>query len=313
MSPVIETEQEIVIAHGDFRLRVSSLGASLRGLWRIVNGAEIPVVTGYSGKDNKVGGQGDVLIPFPGRVKDGQYTFAGTTYQMPRNDKDGPNAIHGFLRSVLWQVVEETNDSVTFSTDYQPEAGLYPSALQATITYTLSDAGMECRFVIENTGDKSAPVGVGFHPYFTVSEGLIDTDTLHVPMQSILEFNTGLIPTGQVLPVDQTSFDFRTPRSIGTTKFNTCYSNPIPDPDGLTRIRLSSPTQDRVITVWMDETFPYVVLFSGDPLGEPHKRRSLAIEPMTCGSDAFNHPDWGLATLAPGETFTGTWGVSLSE
>jgi aldose 1-epimerase len=62
--------------------------------------------------------------------------------------------------------------------------------------------------------------------------------------------------------------------------------------------------------VWMDEAFEYVVLYSGDPLPESHRRRALAIEPMTCGSDAFNHPSWGLVSLAPGGTLTGAWGVS---
>ena len=58
-------------------------------------------------RKSKVGGQGDVLIPFPGRVRDGRYTFEGQTYQMPINDKDGPNAIHGFVRLIPWEVAEQ--------------------------------------------------------------------------------------------------------------------------------------------------------------------------------------------------------------
>jgi aldose 1-epimerase len=60
----------------------------------------------------------------------------------------------------------------------------------------------------------------------------------------------------------------------------------------------------------MDASFGYVVLYSGDPLPETHRRRSLAIEPMTCGTDAFNHPEWGLVTLSPGAIFKGAWGVT---
>jgi aldose 1-epimerase len=66
------------------------------------------------------------------------------------------------------------------------------------------------------------------------------------------------------------------------------------------------------LTIWLDASFSYVVLYSGDPLPDDHRRKSLAIEPMTCGSDAFNHPAWGLMTLAPAQTLTATWGVTVS-
>ncbi|MBC8137519.1 MAG: hypothetical protein H8F28_16680 [Fibrella sp.] len=304
-------DPEILFAYDDLRLRVSPFGASLRGLWRELDGAVAPIITGYSGRSNKAGGQGDVLIPFPGRVKDGQYTFDGHTYQMPRNDKDGPNAIHGFVRSQLWHVAEHRKNRITFVVDYAPDTKAYPAALQATVTYVLDESGMTCRFSVKNTGYKAAPVGVGFHPYFAVSDGLIDADTLHLPMQSVLEFGDALIPTGRVLSVENTAFDFTAPRVIGETKFNTCYADPVRDADGRTHIRFSSPETNRSITVWMDDSFGFLVLYSGDPLPESHRRRSLAIEPMTCGSDAFNHPEWGLVALPPGETFSGAWGVTV--
>src|ERR1700694_1587057 len=103
---------EITLADGDLRagdvkMKVSPYGASLRGLWReLPNGARQEIVTSYTGAHGKVGGQGDGLIPFPGRVREGRYTFAGKTYQMERNDKEGPNAIHGFLRQVPWEITE---------------------------------------------------------------------------------------------------------------------------------------------------------------------------------------------------------------
>lgn len=305
------TEAEIVFAHEELRLRVSPHGASLRGLWREQSGIVEPIITAYSGGANKVGGQGDVLIPFPGRVKDGQYTFEGHTYQMPYNDKDGPNAIHGFVRSQLWHVAEHRKNRVTFVVDYAPDTTAYPAALQASVTYSLDESGMTCRFSVKNMGYKAAPVGVGFHPYFTVSDGLIDADTLHLPMQSVLEFGDALIPTGRVLPVDDSPLDFTSPRAIAGTQLNTCYGDPIRDAEGKTHIQLSSPEMNRSTTVWMDDSFGFVVLYSGDPLPESHRRRALAIEPMTCGSDAFNHPEWGLVALPAGETFSGAWGVTV--
>ena len=306
-------DEEITLASGDLRLRVSPFGASLRGLWRETEGGQKQeIITGYTGAKGKVGGQGDVLIPFPGRVRDGRYTFDGNTYEMARNDKDGPNAIHGFLRLVAWETPAQTGNWVRFAASLDPAAHPgYPFGLRATVLYMLDQNRFSCRYTLENTGEQAAPVAIGFHPYFTVGGESINADTLHLPFQSTLEM-ANLLPTGQVVPVEGTSFDFQQPHSIGDTVFNTCFLNPIRDTDGLLRIRLADASDGNALTVWMDDTFNYVVLYSGDPLPEPHRRRSLAIEPMTCASDAFNHPEWGLVRLAPGQTFAGAWGVTAN-
>jgi aldose 1-epimerase len=303
---------EITLQRNDLRLRVSPFGASLRGFWReSADGQAQEIVTTYTGAKGKVGGQGDVLIPFPGRIRDGRYTFGGQTYQMPLNDKEGPNAIHGFLRLVPWEIIERDDSSVTFSAVLAPDTQPgYPFGLRATVRYSLNDDGFACRFTIENTGDRPAPVGAGFHPYFAVGTQLIDDALLHVPMVSTLEFDDGLLPTGRVLSVEGTPLDFREARPIGTTRINTCYLNPVRDADGQLCIRMVNPASGNALTVWMDPAFDYVVLYSGDPLPDAHRRRSLAIEPMTCGSDAFNYPEWGLVVLAPGQIFQGAWGVT---
>ena len=310
MQPTPDTE--ITLTRDARQLVVSPYGASLRGLYEVsANGARAEIIAGYSGAHGKVGGQGDVLIPFPGRVAAGRYSFDGQTYQMEINDKEGPNAIHGFLRQTLWETEQPAPDEVTFTTNLAPDAHVgYRFALGVRVTYHLTETGMACAFVIENTGDKPAPVAAGFHPYFTVGSALIDSATLEVPFEATLEYRD-LIPTGKVLPVGGTDLDFRAPRMISDVQFNTCYLQPHRDQDGFVRIRLSDPATGKSLTVWLDKTFDYAVLYSGDPLPEPHRRRALAIEPMTCGSDAFNHPAWGLAALAPGETLSGIWGVTL--
>lgn len=311
MSDNVE-DVEITLAAGDLRLKVAPFGASLRGMWReLPDGSRQEIITGYTGAKGKVGGQGDVLIPFPGRVRDGRYTCKGQTYQMPLNDKDGPNAIHGFLRLTDWRIEKQFDKSVTFAVNLDAAAHPgYPFSLAVALSYSLLESGLMCHFEIKNTGQQAAPVAAGFHPYFTVGSEQIDLDTLQVPMQSTLEM-VNLLPTGTVLPVDNTPFDFRKSRSIGDTAFNTCYLNPIRDDDGLVRLHLKNADGQRGLTLWMDYAFNYVVLYSGDPLPPSHRRRSLAIEPMTCAADGFNHAEWGLMSLAPGETFSGLWGVRV--
>ena len=299
-------DTEITLTGGDWQAVVSPYGASLRGLSQ----GGSAVVTGYAGAKNKVGGQGDVLIPFPGRVAEGRYTFEGQTLQMDKNDSEGPNAIHGFVRKKLWETEQPSEMEAVFTTEiHESENPGYPFALDVRVAYRLSEDGLTVSFRLTNTGRTAAPTAAGFHPYFTVGSALINPDTLHVPFEAYLEY-ANLIPTGRVLPVKGTEFDFRQPRTIDPTVLNTCFVQPQRDADGRLRIRLSDSETQKSATVWMDGAFNYVVLYSGDPLPEDHRRRALAIEPMTCGSDAFNHPEWGLVTLMPGETLSGAWGVT---
>ena len=156
------------LTHAEWQLVVAPYGASLRGLYRrSAGGVREEVITGYSGAKNKIGGQGDVLIPFPGRVTEGRYSFGGQTYQMDKNDKETPSAIHGFLRSIIWEAEQPAPDEVTFTTNLHPDAHPgYPFALGVRVTYHLSDTGLAVAFVIENTGDTPAPVAAGFPPLF---------------------------------------------------------------------------------------------------------------------------------------------------
>jgi aldose 1-epimerase len=305
------SDVDITLTCGEFHLTVSPLGASLRGLSRIASsGNAAPIVTEYRGAKAKMGGQGDVLIPFPGRVREGAYTFAGHAHQLPKNDKESPSAIHGFLREVVWDVASQTGHEIVFRTklaeaDYASKG--YPFSLDVTLAYKVTDAGMECRFTIANVGTQTAPVAAGFHPYFTAGTDLINSTSLLLPFDSYLDMD-GFMPTGQILPVQGTPLDFQQSRSIGDTRLNTCFVGPRRDDDGFVRVVLVGEGGRRV-TVWLDESCDYVVLYSGDPLPESHRRRSLAVEPMTCGVDAFNHPQWGLVSLQPGQEFRGSWGV----
>jgi aldose 1-epimerase len=291
---------ELMITNKNRSARVSSYGASLRGAW--FQGEE--VVTSYSGKENKVGGQGDVLIPFPGRIKDAKYTWDGVEHHLKANDKDGPNAIHGFLRTLDWEVESQADSEVTFSLDFPGTEG-YPFVFSARITYSLNDDGLSCFFSVQNGDSVDIPMAIGFHAYFTTGSEHIDDDKLTLPFKSVLEMEK-FIPTGKILDRPE----FLSPKIIGDTRFNSCFSSPILNENNQTEVELTG--NGKTVTVWMDDVFKYVVLYSGDPLPESHRRKSLAIEPMTCGSDGFNHPAWGLVRLAPGQTLSGRWGVRVA-
>lgn len=293
-------DAEWTLRAGAWRCAVSPLGASLRRLWlEPEGGPPRDVLWGYSGAAGKKGGQGDVLAPWPGRVRGGRYTFQGQAHELPRNDKDGPNAIHGFLRARTWGG-QQDGATARFATRVaaKDHAG-YPFELDVLVGYELLPGGLACAVVARNAGPGPAPFGAGFHPYVL---GDAATTPLRCPASQVVEFD-GLLPTGRVLDVPP-ELDFRAARPIGATRLNHCLTALAPDGDGFARVRYGD------VEVWMDKHVPYVVLYTGDALG-PDGRRSLAIEPMTCATDAFNHPGWGLKVLQPGEAFAATWGIAL--
>lgn len=266
---------------------------------------------GYSGGSGKRGGQGDGLIPFPGRISDGRYTFDGQSLQLECNDKEGPNAIHGFVRSLPWHVREAHPNKVAFEirldADTYAERG-YAFSLAVGVMYELGASGLTCTFTVKSVGQQAAPGGVGFHPYFTVGTTLIDEAEAQIPGSGYLEFNERLVLTGAILNVAGTPWDYRRFREIGHQRFNHCYVQLERNAQGIATASLRHPAGGRVIDVTMDSAFSAVVVYTGDTIGDA-PRTAVAIEPMTCASDAFNHPDWGLKRLVPGETFSGTYRI----
>lgn len=311
MMPVTP-DTELSLSFENQRAIVSPWGASLRRYLLINDGGqETNIVWGYSGGSGKRGGQGDVLIPFPGRVSGGRYTFEGQSLQLECNDKEGPNAIHGFVRSLPWHVQETHSNKVTFEirldADTYAERG-YPFSLAVWVTYELVASGLTCTFTVKNVGQQAAPVGAGFHPYFTVGTSLIDEAEVQIPGTAYLEFNERLVPTGAILNVTGTPWDYRRFRAIGSQRFNHCYVQLERDAQKLATVSLRHTTRDRRIDITMDHAFSAVVVYTGDAIADA-PRVAIAIEPMTCASDAFNHPDWGLKRLISGETFSGRYSV----
>lgn len=292
--------ESITIAAFDYKAEVCLRGGGLQGLW--FKGQ--PVTTAYSDFDNRIGAEGDILAPFPGRINKGQYRFDGHDYQLAINERSGEHAIHGFVRTLRWDVIAHSGSDVTVGVVTAPVSG-YPFSIELQLHYALSATGLRITATAKNLSDTDAPFGIGFHSYFVTGDDYVDTCSLSVPFDRVLEFDA-LIPTGKILDVSDAGVDYRIPRVIGAQVIDNCFVTP----QGQTpTVVLSGATLD--VNVWMDAiAFPNCVLFTGDTLVDGRKRRALAIEPMSCTSDGFNHEEWGLTRLSPGATWGGAWGVS---
>jgi aldose 1-epimerase len=138
---------------------------------------------------------------------------------------------------------------------------------------------------------------------------LIDQGLLKMPALMRLELNDRLIPTGRVLPNGGTAYDFLELRPIGSLRMDTAFANLVPDSDGLIRVHLQAPGGDPQITLWMEPAYKFLMVYTPDAISDlARRRRSIAIEPMTCAPNAFRSHD-GLIVLQPGESWSGSWGI----
>ena len=261
----------------------------------------------YAEREMCTGGRGQLLIPWPNRIRDGRYEFGGIEHQTPLSEPEHGNAIHGLVRWANWQLDQRGRDSVRATHVLHAQLG-YPFSLGLEIVYTLSGTGLRVAITATNLGSEPLPYGAGQHPYFTVGTDLVDAAVLCVPAESVLEADERGIPTGRMLPVIGTERDFRRARPIGTAVIDACYTDPERDEDGVSRITLESPGGSPKVTVWMDASFGFVMVFTGDTLEPARRRHGLAVEPMTCAPDAFRG-SLGLQILEPGEQSTAVWGV----
>ena len=299
--------RQFEIRRGAQRAVVVEVGGGLREY--LVDGQH--VLDGYAIDHMADGGRAQPLLPWPNRLADGHYEFDGEQMQLPIDEIGRRNAIHGLTRWVNWICTEQVEDRVRMSNRLYPRPG-YPFTLDLQIDYALDDAGLTVRTAAHNVGRRRLPFGAGQHPYFTVGTALIDAAELQLPAQSRLELDPDRrLPTGKISAVAGTSFDFRQRKRIGSLVIDECFAELVRDADKRARVTLADPRSGKSLVVWMDERYRYIQAFTGDTLIPDRRRRSLAIEPMTCPPDALRSGT-DLIVLEPDQACTLAWGVSSS-
>lgn len=256
-------------------------------------------VDGYFEDDLCPGGAGQVLAPWPNRLGDGAYEFGGKKYQLPLSEAPNRNAIHGLVRWLRWQAVDHDPDSVTVECALPAQPG-YPFPIVLRTRWSVGPYGLRAVHTAVNLGASAAPFGLGVHPYLKVPGTPIADLTLDLPAKLRLRTDERKLPVADEPYAD-------TPGKIGDTVIDAAFGDLARDADGNIAIGLSTG-DGRGVTLWADESFPWVQVYTADSFGDERKRRAVAIEPMSCPPDAFRSGR-DLVTLAPGEIWSGTWGI----
>lgn len=289
------------IRHGDQVVVVTEVGAGLRSYVA----AGRAVLEGFDAEERAAGGRGQLLLPWPNRIRGGRYRWQGVEQQLDLTEPAKGGAIHGLTRWVSWRLLERSEAHARCG--YVLHAGPgWPFVLGCEVGYSLGSDGLVVRTRATNLGATPCPWGTGAHPYLHPGGPRVDDAVVAVPAGRRLVVDEVGIPVGEE-PVDGTTYDLRRPQPIGARRLDTTYTDLERDADGRARVVVTRPDGPPV-TLWVDHAYPYLQLFTGDTLPDARRRTGLAVEPMTCAPDAFNSGA-GLVVLEPGQVHEASWGI----
>lgn len=208
-----------------------------------------------------------ILIPYANRVKGGEYTFDGVKYSLPKN-KEG-NAIHGLIMDKVFSISSYSSDSITLQ--YELRDPGYPTTILCSVSYNLGESSLSTLITVKNVGDKRAPLTVGAHPYFLVS----DDWRINVKGGVKQCLTKDKIPTGELVEA-----------SIEHKNYDDCFLV-----EG--EVELVSSYSSIQMT---RENLPFIQIYTG-------VKAAVAIEPMSGAPDAYNN-GLGLKIINPKEEFS---------
>ncbi len=304
----------VELKYGGQTLKINTRGGGIAEYFIEKKGKRQDIIYGYSDEKDCDGGMGDILSPFPGRVDKGRYTYDGKDYQLKGFIESNGNPLHVFVREQQWKVTINSESQITSRLDVKEEKFSsfgYPFSLEICINYQLLDDGLKVKTTVKNVGKVTAPFGIGYHPYFKVADK-VDDMIWQVPAKSLVEFNEKLKPTGKLIPIEESSLDFRTPARIDVRVIDNCFTDLIRDSKGIFTSKLSNEDGSKIIEIWQDKRYPYFQTYSSDTIATKNIRQAMAMEPQSCCGFAVNMQGLGLIDLKPKGTFTGEWGINFT-
>ena len=293
--------EQYVISHGEFRVVVAEVGAMVREFTSAGRDVFVP----FSVNEVAPVFNGAVLIPWPNRLADAAYEVDGKRYEVAMSEPARGTALHGLACWARWSHVSHGTNWVVLELALPPQKG-WPFQLVTQARYSLSDKGLQVDVTTRNVGTRTAPYGIGFHPWLSSGGADLDDCTVRLDAKTHVTVDDRLLPTGTEPVAGQ--YDLRTERSMAGLDLDDAWVDVTRDADGLSWCRLTAP-DGRTAAVWMDESMDTWQVCSANHI-PIFKRGGLAAEPMSCVANAFNTGD-RLVRLAPGESHCVRWGATL--
>lgn len=298
------------------------------------NGAMGDVVLGLSTLDGYMNGPknnfGAVIGRYGNRIAKGEFSIKNTKYKLAKNN--GENHLHGGnigFESVIWKARQTAANQIEFTRVSPDMEEGYPGNLDVKVTYILSDNN-ELKISYEANTDKTTVINLTNHSYFNLKgegKGDVNDHVMMINASAYTPVDTGLIPIGTIESVDDTPFDFTTPKTIrrdldsnhaqmvigGGYDHNFVLNQSPKNSEGLVlAARVSEPTSGRVMEVYTSE--PGVQLYGGNFLngssigksGNPYMKRNAFCLETQHFPDSPNQPNFPSTLLKPGDKYKST-------
>ena len=326
------------IEKGNVTMQITNFGARIISMFvPDKTGRPDDIVVGYDDIDRFLENTGERFFGatvgrVANRIGGGKMCIDGKTYPLPQNDNS--NTLHGGLKGidlVVWDVMEHSADSLTLHYLAPDMQDGFPGNLDITLTFSLTDDGaLDLRY--RASTDRTTPVNLSQHAFFNLkgarNGGTILDHNLTILADAITPIDSSLIPTGELMSVDGTPFDFRTAHRIGERiqedneqlscgngyDHNWVLNN---WKKGDTKMsfrkvcELSEDSTGRIMEIFTDQPglqFYCGNFFNGSYSGKAGTgpigyREALALETQMF-PDSVNHPDFPSTLLHPGERYT---------
>jgi aldose 1-epimerase len=291
------------------------------------------IVLGYNSLDGYLKESpyfGAIVGRYANRIAKGKFKLDGKEYTLALNN--GPNTLHGGIvgfDKVIWNVQElQSAKGPALKLSYvskDMEEG-FPGQLSVEVIYTLTDLN-ELEFAFKAATNKTTIVNLTQHTYFNLT-GNTKRDILEheliIYADKIVPVDDTLIPTGELMPVAGTPFDFTKPHLVGERinakdeqielggGYDHCYVLRDKGKDLKHAATLSEPLSGRTVDVYTTE--PGMQFYSGNFLkgsiigkGDVvyHKRFGMCLETEHF-PDSPNQPIFPSVILNPEKTYTTT-------
>lgn len=212
------------LSNGNLTMQVTNFGARVVTLWAPDReGTMADIVLGYQNLDRYINNTGErflgsVVGRVANRIGNGTFTLEGKEYHTPLNNNG--QTLHGGekgLDMVVWDVTSHTENSIVFHYIAADGQDGFPGNLDITMCYTLTN---DDKFVVtySATTDATTVVNLSHHSFFNLkgeAGGTITDHILQIDANYITPVDSNLIPTGELLAVEGTPFDFRKAHAIG--------------------------------------------------------------------------------------------------
>jgi len=221
---------------------------------------------------------GSTIGRFANRIAKAQFKINETIYCLDKNDGENSNhgGFNGFNSRVFDYKIQD--NKAIFSYESADREGGFPAKLLFSVTYSFSEDN-ELNIEYRAVSDETTIFNPTNHAYFDLSAGKADPleCELKVFADSYLESNNEFLPTGKILPVSNTPFDFSYSRKINESMplkneiikgYNTFFIGKETNP-GLSRLlaSLKDNCSGRILEVYSD--MPGIQFYTGDYLSAP--------------------------------------------